>query len=730
MSIVDNSVKPFQDHHNKNTLEDDTTVPALSPKHLPSCGTFRRKLRLTTGGVGGSLVAKQGEVEPTTNYEYEEYDVLKLLSSGVVGKVYLVRSRPQQKKSLAADSPADSPNTTPTKKEKGEQHSISSNGKDHHHVQQKELLASSEEQPRLYALKVLRQGPSLGKNAYSKYMEPEIQALRTLGLHGDNQEVSHAVNVDHKAPIMGSSSSYPGDAAAKKRLLNLVGYGLTKRDASELRQFQDDTESSQKNLQSETISTTTTMVDESDHQIPSSSPAPPPAGFLSLIGDDSNASDGGHCREEVTGFVTRGGEDAGLDKTFVGTELGTENAQVSYMLMERMLGDVMEVVVDGEDGNSLWKENTLFYDDKSVGDVFARLFFRQMLDALEYAHRHGLVHRDVKPENIMVDENLNFRLIDFGYAAGLNILPHLDDDNHALLKEVTVKNAEQSLKKEGSPLNLWKFQKSGLSSSNNSSAQIKNEDNAQKKKTNQINEQEQEHTQIAKKYVDNALTNALNELSMEEATQGGHWKTAEEHKEVSGNDFYNIVKYDSRLPLRSDVGTLEFNAPQISGDMNHDKSNDGHYDAVKADIWALGVSLFKLRQAMNPWHVACANESKHFTWWKKKPVAYKRFITKHRKGLRERRNSKPFCLREHIGEIGEELEKNIVWEKDGCSMKFCDEADAHFWELMENMLNPDEAERWSIAEIREKSKWLNAEKATEDDHRRMLAIRVFFQKRM
>jgi serine/threonine protein kinase len=41
----------------------------------------------------------------------------------------------------------------------------------------------------------------------------------------------------------------------------------------------------------------------------------------------------------------------------------------------------------------------------------------QILDALDYIHKHGVVHRDLKPENIMVDEHDHVKLIDFGIAS-------------------------------------------------------------------------------------------------------------------------------------------------------------------------------------------------------------------------------------------------------------------------------------------------------------------------
>jgi len=40
----------------------------------------------------------------------------------------------------------------------------------------------------------------------------------------------------------------------------------------------------------------------------------------------------------------------------------------------------------------------------------------QLVGVISYLHRHGIVHRDIKSHNILIDKNYNIKICDFGLA--------------------------------------------------------------------------------------------------------------------------------------------------------------------------------------------------------------------------------------------------------------------------------------------------------------------------
>lgn len=45
--------------------------------------------------------------------------------------------------------------------------------------------------------------------------------------------------------------------------------------------------------------------------------------------------------------------------------------------------------------------------------------FRQILEGLDYAHKHGVLHRDIKPDNILISNENSVKITDFGLATFL-----------------------------------------------------------------------------------------------------------------------------------------------------------------------------------------------------------------------------------------------------------------------------------------------------------------------
>lgn len=70
---------------------------------------------------------------------------------------------------------------------------------------------------------------------------------------------------------------------------------------------------------------------------------------------------------------------------------------------------VMEYVKGGELFNKVAKGK--------LRENVARKYFQQLIDAVDFCHNRGVYHRDLKLENLLLDENGNLKVSDFGLSA-------------------------------------------------------------------------------------------------------------------------------------------------------------------------------------------------------------------------------------------------------------------------------------------------------------------------
>lgn len=50
----------------------------------------------------------------------------------------------------------------------------------------------------------------------------------------------------------------------------------------------------------------------------------------------------------------------------------------------------------------------------------ARAYFQQLVDGIDYCHRRGVYHRDLKPDNLLIDRSGILKITDFGVSSVTN----------------------------------------------------------------------------------------------------------------------------------------------------------------------------------------------------------------------------------------------------------------------------------------------------------------------
>ncbi|KFY29986.1 hypothetical protein V493_02180 [Pseudogymnoascus sp. VKM F-4281 (FW-2241)] len=97
-----------------------------------------------------------------------------------------------------------------------------------------------------------------------------------------------------------------------------------------------------------------------------------------------------------------------------------------YLVMEFLdldLKKYMEAlpISDGGRGKALPEGSGPDLGRMGLGDVMVKKFMSQLCEGIRYCHSHRVLHRDLKPQNLLIDRDGNLKLADFGLARAFGV---------------------------------------------------------------------------------------------------------------------------------------------------------------------------------------------------------------------------------------------------------------------------------------------------------------------
>ena len=54
--------------------------------------------------------------------------------------------------------------------------------------------------------------------------------------------------------------------------------------------------------------------------------------------------------------------------------------------------------------------------NRKLDERDVKRFYKELVEGINYCHEKNIVHRDIKMENILIDDNKNVKIIDFGFS--------------------------------------------------------------------------------------------------------------------------------------------------------------------------------------------------------------------------------------------------------------------------------------------------------------------------
>jgi cyclin-dependent kinase len=77
-------------------------------------------------------------------------------------------------------------------------------------------------------------------------------------------------------------------------------------------------------------------------------------------------------------------------------------------------------VSEGGRGKAL-PDGSMSMASLGLGDAMVKKFMAQLVEGIRYCHSHRILHRDLKPQNLLINREGNLKLADFGLARAFGV---------------------------------------------------------------------------------------------------------------------------------------------------------------------------------------------------------------------------------------------------------------------------------------------------------------------
>ncbi|KAI2794455.1 Cyclin-dependent kinase 1 [Penicillium oxalicum] len=77
-------------------------------------------------------------------------------------------------------------------------------------------------------------------------------------------------------------------------------------------------------------------------------------------------------------------------------------------------------VSEGGRGKAL-PDGSMMSANLGLGEAMVKKFMAQLVEGIRYCHSHRILHRDLKPQNLLIDRHGNLKLADFGLARAFGV---------------------------------------------------------------------------------------------------------------------------------------------------------------------------------------------------------------------------------------------------------------------------------------------------------------------